>query len=130
MTVFYEEETHTVSAVVRDPSSRKVAVIDTVMGFDFSSGNTCTKHADTIIDFIKKHELEVEWLLETHAHADHLSAAPYIQEKLGGKIPIAIGENIRLVQATFAGTWDQASRLMARSSTSSSRMGRHSRSEE
>ena len=101
--VFYEEETHTVSAVVRDPSSRKVAVIDSVMGFDYSSGSTSTKHADQIVEFIKRHGLELEWLLETHAHADHLSAAPYIQQQLGGKI--AIGENIKLVQQTFAGVF-------------------------
>ena len=102
--MFYEEETHTVSAVVRDPGSLNVAIMDTVMGFDLSSGNTDTKHADRIIEFIKLHGLKVEWLLETHAHADHLSAAPYIQEKLGGKI--GIGENIRLVQETFAGVFN------------------------
>ena len=104
VTVFYERETHTVCAVVRDPCSQKVAVVDSVMGFDFSSGNTNSQHADQVIDFNRKNGFEVQWILETHAHADHLSAAPYIQERLGGKI--AIGENIRLVQEVFAGVFN------------------------
>lgn len=104
VTVFYEPETHTVCSVVRDPNSYKVAVVDSVMGFDFSSGSTSTEHADQVINFIQQNSLEVEWILETHAHADHLSAAPYIQDKVGGKI--AIGENIRLVQDMFAGVFN------------------------
>lgn len=104
VTVFYEPETHTVCSVVRDPSSYKVAVIDSVMGFDFSSGNTNTADGDQVIEWIQSQNLEVQWILETHAHADHLSAAPYIQEKLGGKI--AIGENICLVQDMFAGVFN------------------------
>ena len=104
VTVFFEPDTHTVCSVVRDPRSLKVAVVDSVMGFDFPSGNTNTNHADSVIEFIQKNGLEVEWILETHAHADHLSAAPYIQGKLGGKI--AIGENIRHVQDVFAGVFN------------------------
>lgn len=104
VTVFYEEETHTVCCVVRDPSSNKVAVVDSVMRFDFSSGNTNTEHADQVIRFIERSGFELEWILETHAHADHLSAAPYIQSKLGGKI--AIGENIKLVQEVFSGVFN------------------------
>ena len=104
VTVFFEPETHTVCSVVKDPSSRKVAVVDSVMGFDFSSGSPSTEHADSVIDFIQKNSLEVQWILETHAHADHLSAAPYIQEKLGGQI--AIGEHIRHVQDVFAGVFN------------------------
>jgi len=102
--VFYEEDTHTVCSVVRDPSSRKAAIIDSVLGFNYYSGSTDSAHADSVIDYIKANDLEVEWILETHAHADHLSAAPYIQEKLGGKI--AIGEHIRDVQHVFAGIFN------------------------
>eukprot|EP00439_Symbiodinium_sp_Y106_P059667 s839_g8.t1 len=89
---------------IRASRINKVAVVDSVMRFDFSSGNTNTEHADQVISFIEQSGFELEWILETHAHADHLSAAPYIQSKLGGKI--AIGENIKLVQEVFSGVFN------------------------
>ena len=97
--VFFDQVTNTVTSVVRDPQSNKVAIIDSVLDFDYAAGRLQTHSADLIIDFVKQHQLEVEWILETHAHADHLSAAIYLQRALGGKI--AIGEHIREVQEVF-----------------------------
>ncbi len=102
---FFDEATFTVTYVVRDPSSRKVAVVDSVLDFDYASGRTDTRSADAVIAFVKEKNFEVEWLLETHVHADHLSAAPYIQEKVGGKI--AIGRNITVVQDTFGKVFNE-----------------------
>jgi len=102
---FFDEATFTVTYIVRDPSSSKVAVIDSVLDFDYASGRTDTRSADAVIAFIKDKKFEVEWLLETHVHADHLSAAPYIQEKVGGKI--AIGRNITIVQDTFGKVFNE-----------------------
>ena len=99
VTSFFDTATNTISYVVADPNGNTCAIIDSVLDFDFSSGRTNTAFADEIIAFIKENDLTVEWLLESHVHADHLSAAPYLQEKIGGKI--AIGENIKLVQDTF-----------------------------
>ena len=96
---FFDNATNTISYVVSDPNGNSCAVIDSVLDFDFSSGRTDTAFADEIITFVKQKGLTVEWLLESHVHADHLSAAPYLQEKVGGKI--AIGENIKLVQDNF-----------------------------
>lgn len=96
---FFDEATNTVSYVVSDPSSAACAVVDSVLDFDYASGRTDTRSADRIIDHVKSRGLEVEWLIETHVHADHLSAAPYIQERLGGRI--GIGERITVVQDTF-----------------------------
>lgn len=107
--VFYENDTHTVCAVVRDPNSQKAAIIDSVLGFNYYSGSTDSTHADVVADYVKSNKLEVEWILETHAHADHLSAAPYLQGKLGGKI--AIGEHIREVQHVFAGIFNLGHRF-------------------
>ena len=104
ITVFYEPDTHTVCSVVVDPLTKKAAVIDSVLGFEFSSGNTSTAHADQVIEFIQQNGLDLEYILETHAHADHLSAAPYIQGRLGGKI--GIGEHIRIVQDVFSGVFN------------------------
>lgn len=99
VTAFFHEPTNTVAYVVRDPESRACAVIDSVLDFDYAAGRTGTEFADRIIAHIREHGLEVEWILETHVHADHLSAAPYIQEVLGGRI--GIGENITVVQEVF-----------------------------
>ncbi|MGH1471273.1 MAG: MBL fold metallo-hydrolase [Cellvibrionaceae bacterium] len=96
---FFDKDTHTFSYVVRDPSSTACAVIDSVLDFDYPSGTIHYDGADAIIEYVQEHQLTVEWLIETHVHADHLSAAPYIQEKLGGKL--AIGEHVITVQKTF-----------------------------
>jgi len=96
---FFDGQTNTISYVLRDPGSQACAVIDSVLDFDYAAGRISYASADRIIDFITSHELRLEWLIETHAHADHLSAAPYIQQKLGGKI--GIGEKITVVQNTF-----------------------------
>ena len=99
VTPFFDPGTNTISYVVRDPASNVCAVIDAVMDFDYAAGRIGFKSADKIIQHIRENGLQLEWLIETHAHADHLSAAPYIQEKLGGKI--GIGERIREVQEVF-----------------------------
>jgi glyoxylase-like metal-dependent hydrolase (beta-lactamase superfamily II) len=109
VTAFFDEPTFTVSYVVTDPETKVCAVVDSVLDFDPASGRTNTESADEIIEFIQKHDLKVEWILETHVHADHLSAAPYIQEKLGGKI--AIGAEIRTVQDTFGKIFNEGTRF-------------------
>lgn len=96
---FFDEDTSTFSYVVKDPESRACAVVDSVMDLDYAAGHTRFQGADRIIDYIRAHKLDLQWLIETHVHADHLSAAPYIQEKLGGKI--GIGAHITVVQETF-----------------------------
>ncbi|MEN8721777.1 MAG: MBL fold metallo-hydrolase [Alphaproteobacteria bacterium] len=96
---FFDEATFTASYIVQDPDSNKAAIIDSVLDFDPKSGRTNTESADEIIAHVKKHGLEVEWILETHAHADHLTAAPYLKKNLGGKT--AIGEHIKDVQTIF-----------------------------
>jgi len=106
---FFDEATFTVSFVVTDPESRKCAIVDSVLDFDYSSGRTDTKSADAIVDFVKEQGLETVWLLETHVHADHLSAAPYLQERLGGKI--GIGEKITVVQDTFGKVFNEGTRF-------------------
>jgi glyoxylase-like metal-dependent hydrolase (beta-lactamase superfamily II) len=99
VTTFFDEPTNTLSYVVKDPATNACAVIDSVMDLDYPSGSISFGGADQIIAFITDNKLELEWILETHVHADHLSAAPYIQQRLGGKI--AIGFNISVVQSTF-----------------------------
>lgn len=96
---FFDPKTWTVSYVVWDPATRRAAVIDPVLDYDFKSGRTGTSSADQLLAHLSAHQLAVDWILETHAHADHLSAAHYLRERVGGRI--AIGENIRVVQATF-----------------------------
>lgn len=96
---FFDSDTSTFSYVVKDPNSNACAVVDSVLDFDYAAGRTSTKGADAIIDHIQRNGLKLEWLIETHVHADHLSAAPYIQQQLGGKI--GIGEHIQTVQNTF-----------------------------
>jgi len=96
---FFDEPTFTASYVVSDAASRKAAIIDSVWNFDQASGRTSFEAADAILAYVESEGLSVEWILETHAHADHLSAAPYLQEKLGGKL--AIGREIVTVQGVF-----------------------------
>lgn len=96
---FFDTESNTVSYVVSDPASRAAAIIDPVLDYDHASGRTATTSADKIVEHVTATGLQLVWLLETHAHADHLSAAPYLQAKLGGKI--AIGEHIATVQGVF-----------------------------
>lgn len=96
---FFDPDTFTVTHVVADPSTRRAAVIDSVLDYDPKSGRTEHRNADRLIEWIRSAQLEVDWLLETHAHADHLTAAPYLRERLGGRI--AIGEHIREVQSVF-----------------------------
>ena len=96
---FFDDATNTISYVVHDPETKACAIYDPVLDFDYSAGRTGFRSADAIIDYVKAHGLAVEWLIETHAHADHLSAAPYIQQKLGGKI--GIGAKITDVQEIF-----------------------------
>jgi glyoxylase-like metal-dependent hydrolase (beta-lactamase superfamily II) len=96
---FFDPATFTVTYVVHDPATREAAIVDSVLDFDPNSGRTATASADAVIDYVNSQNLKVTWLLETHAHADHFSAAPYLQEKLGGKI--AIGEQITTVQQVF-----------------------------
>ena len=96
---FFDRATWTVSYVVSDNATRAAAVIDPVLDYDFKSGHTDTMAADQVLAYLQDKDLKVEWILETHAHADHLSGARYLQERTGGRI--AIGENIREVQATF-----------------------------
>lgn len=99
VTAFFDVPTFTASYVVADPATKKCAIVDSVLDFDPASGRTHTEAADKVAAFVKKAGLEVEWILETHVHADHLSAAPYLKENLGGKI--GIGFNITVVQETF-----------------------------
>lgn len=105
ITAFFDEATFTVTYVVRDPESNKCAVVDSVLDFDYASGHTDTRSADAVIAFVRDKGYDLQWLLETHVHADHLSAAPYIQRELGGQI--AIGENIRIVQDTFGKVFNE-----------------------
>ena len=105
VTAFFDEDTNTVSYVVRDPEGTKVAVIDPVLDFDQASGRISTASADRLIGFVRDRGFQVEWILETHVHADHLSAAPYIQQQLGGEI--GIGENITTVQDVFGKVFNE-----------------------
>ncbi|WP_309044004.1 MBL fold metallo-hydrolase [Marinobacter sediminicola] len=95
----FDEPTNTFSYVVRDPDSQACAILDSVLDFDYASGTTDVRSADEIIEYVRSNDLCVEWILETHVHADHLSAAPYLHEKLGGKT--GIGAHIRDVQEIF-----------------------------
>lgn len=101
---FFDPKTGTVTYVVADPLTQHAAIIDPVLDYDFKSGCTSTTSADGVIHFVRAHGLTIDWILETHAHADHVSSAPYLKAQLGGRI--AIGENIRTVQATFKGIFN------------------------
>ncbi len=106
---FFDEATNTITYVVADPQGRSCAVIDSVLDFDYASGRTDTRSADAVIRFIQDKGLRLEWILETHVHADHLSAAPYLQERLGGMI--GIGERIKVVQETFGKVFNEGTRF-------------------
>ncbi|MEQ8448535.1 MAG: MBL fold metallo-hydrolase [Nitratireductor sp.] len=105
VTAFFDEATNTVTYVVKDPQSKSCAVVDSVMDIDYAAGRITYDHADQIIEHIHKNDLKLEWIIETHVHADHLSAAPYIQEKLGGKL--GIGDRITIVQDTFGKVFNE-----------------------
>ena len=102
---FFDEGTNTISYVVRDPASNAAAIYDSVMDLDYAAGRLATASADEIIAYVRDNGLAVEWLIETHAHADHLSAAPYIQSKLGGRL--GIGEHITTVQNVFGKVFNE-----------------------
>jgi glyoxylase-like metal-dependent hydrolase (beta-lactamase superfamily II) len=97
---FFDPATNTVSYIVSDPATGAAAIIDPVLDFTASNARTSTASADALLDYLTRNGLDLVWLLETHAHADHLSSAHYLQEKTG--VPIVIGDRIRLVQAHFA----------------------------
>ena len=96
---FFDEATNAVSYVVHDPATNEAAIIDSVLDYEAASGRTSYGSAERVIDYVNSNNLKVKWLIETHAHADHISAAPYLQEKLGGKL--AIGKEITRVQDVF-----------------------------
>ncbi len=99
VTTFFDEATHTATHILAEPDGTHAAIIDSVLDFDAKSGRTSTGSADRLIAACEKDGLTIDWILETHAHADHLTAAPYLKEKLGGRI--AIGDGVKAVQATF-----------------------------
>lgn len=101
---FFDPDTWTVTYVVYEKPGSACAIIDSVLDYDPKSGRTTTTSADKVIAFVLEHDLKVAWILETHAHADHVTAAPYLKEQLGGQV--AIGENIRSVQAVFKGVFN------------------------
>ncbi len=103
---FFDPATYTVTHVVSDPATKRAAIIDSVLDYDPKSGRTATRSADAVIAHVRDAGLTVDWHLETHAHADHLSAAPYLKAQLGGRI--AIGEHIRDVQRVFKGLFNAA----------------------
>ena len=109
VTAFFDEATNTVSYIVQDPHGTACAIIDSVLDFDYASGRTDTRSADAIVAHVTAQGLRVEWLLETHVHADHLSAAPYLQERLGGKI--GIGDRITVIQNTFGKVFNEGTRF-------------------
>ena len=102
---FFDEATNTISYIVKDPTSTSCAIVDSVMDIDYASGRITYGHADELIRQIETQGLTLEWIIETHVHADHLSAAPYIQTKLGGKI--GIGSKIMVVQDTFGKVFNE-----------------------
>lgn len=105
VTAFFDEATNTISYVVKDPGSNACAIVDSVMDIDYAAGRISYQHADEIIAFVEKNGLKVEWLIETHVHADHLSAAPYIQQNVGGKL--SIGKNITIIQDVFGKVFNE-----------------------
>lgn len=102
---FFDQQTFTVSYAVQEPEGTACAIIDSVLDFDHASGRTGTEAADQVIAYVREQGLKVQWILESHVHADHLSAAPYLQQELGGRI--GIGENIVEVQDTFGKVFNE-----------------------
>ena len=102
---FFDEATNTISYIVKDPGSNACAIVDSVMDIDYAAGRITYDHADELIRQVETQGLSLEWIIETHVHADHLSAAPYIQQKLGGKI--GIGSKIMVVQDTFGKVFNE-----------------------
>ena len=102
---FFDDATNTISYIVKDPTSNSAAIVDSVMDIDYAAGRITYDHADELIRQIEAQGLQLEWIIETHVHADHLSAAPYIQEKIGGKI--GIGAKIMVVQDTFGKVFNE-----------------------
>ena len=103
---FFDDATFTVSYVLHDPDTKRAAIIDPVHDYDASSGRTSTASTDAVIAYVKGNGLTIDWILETHVHADHLSGAPYLQEKIGGRT--AIGSQVTKVQNTFKGIFNLA----------------------
>ncbi|WP_439120191.1 MBL fold metallo-hydrolase [Marivita sp.] len=101
----FDEATNTISYIVKDPTSDACAIVDSVMDIDYAAGRITYDHADALIAEIQERGLKLEWIIETHVHADHLSAAPYIQDKLGGKI--GVGSQIMVVQDTFGKVFNE-----------------------
>ena len=105
VTGFFDKDTNTISYVLQDPDSKSAAIYDSVLDFDYSSGRTSKVNADQIIAYVKEKGLTIEWIIETHVHADHLSAAPYLQEHLGGKL--GIGAKVVEVQEIFGKVFNE-----------------------
>lgn len=104
VTPFFDEESNTFSYVVRDPNSDACAVIDSVLDLDYAAGGISYEGADAIINYVRDNTLSVQWIIETHAHADHISAGHYLREQLGGQL--AIGKDITTVQQVFGGIYN------------------------
>ncbi len=102
---FFDDATNTISYIVKDPSSDACAIIDSVMDIDYAAGRITFEHADNLIAQVERRGLTLEWIIETHVHADHLSAAPYIQSKLGGKI--GVGSKITVIQEVFGKVFNE-----------------------
>lgn len=102
---FFDEPTFTFSYVVSDPETKRCAIVDSVLDFDYAAGKTDTASADAIIEYVKSEGLGVDWIIETHVHADHISAAPYLKERLGGQL--SIGEHITTVQDVFGKAFNE-----------------------
>ncbi len=111
VTPFFDAESNTFSYIVKDPNSNACAIIDSVLDLDYASGTISHESADAVIKFVRDHKLEVEWIIETHAHADHISAGHYLRDELGGKL--AIGEEIKVVQKVFSGIYNIEQKVAA-----------------
>ena len=106
---FFDEPTFTFSYVVSDPETKHCAIIDSVLDFDYAAGKTDTASADQIVAYVQSEALSVDWIIETHVHADHISAAPYLKEKLGGQL--SIGEHITTVQNVFGKAFNEGTQF-------------------